>query len=551
MQKMNEILVTLQHSSCAHAMQEALRYPWRVANRITVGRGVDVRLGGQRRCAVRFARARSTATARATMRVFTAEQVHRALPYDALIEHLLEAFRASSGGAGIAAPPRQHYSIGQRATDEDGDANTEVDARSGAVGDPEVRGERGGEEGEGGSGRRITAEGKKQAGGTLLVMPAWDSNCGAEEPFLGVKLATVFPGNARHGLPSVAASYLLSSAATGAPLALMDGTAITLRRTAAASALAAHYLARRDSKVLLMVGTGNLAPHLILAHLSATPSLRSVLLWGRTLTKAQQTAEHLVSSNPRFRLIESEGNSLTDLLEGQETGGVCVQVVSDLEPAVRLADVVSCATLATEPLVCGRWLKRGAHVDLVGGFRPDMREADNDVMIAARGSIFVDAKDGDAITGSGDLIKPISSGAILEKDIGGDLCDLCSERVHGRRASEDITVFKSVEEKKVDAVEKSSEETTNSLEEKSSTDVKPSANADSEPATDDKEKKDDETTPDSDVVEVEAEKVPEVAASADAVPSTTETTAAISTKRKAEASEDETGAKKVCLEAEA
>ncbi|CAI5490941.1 unnamed protein product [Closterium sp. Naga37s-1] len=225
-------------------MQEALRYPWRVANRITVGRGVDVRLGGQRRCAVRFARARSTATARATMRVFTAEQVHRALPYDALIEHLLEAFRASSGGPGIAAPPRQHYSIGQRATDEDGDANTEVDARSGAVGDPEVRGERGGEEGEGGSGRRITAEGKKQAGGTLLVMPAWDSNCGAEEPFLGVKLATVFPGNARHGLPSVAASYLLSSAATGAPLALMDGTAITLRRTAAASALAAHYLAR-------------------------------------------------------------------------------------------------------------------------------------------------------------------------------------------------------------------------------------------------------------------------------------------------------------------
>ncbi|CAI5494593.1 unnamed protein product [Closterium sp. Naga37s-1] len=349
-------------------MQEALRYPSHGANRITVGRDVDVRLGGQRRCAARFARARSAATARAAMRVFTAEQVHRALPYDALIDHLREAFRASSGGAGIAAPPRQHYSIGQRATDEDGDANNETDARSGAAGgDPEVRGERGGEGGgERGSGRRITAEGKKQAGGTLLVMPAWDSNCGTEEPFLGVKLATVFPSNARPGLPSVAASYLLSSAATGAPLALMDGTAITLRRTAAASALAAHYLARRDSQVLLMVGTGNLAPHLILAHLSATPSVRSVLLWGRTVTKAQQTAETLVSSDPRFRLIESEKNSLSDLLEEQETGG------------------------------------------------------------------------------SGDLIEPISSGAILEKDIGGDLFELCSGRVHGRRANEDITVFKSV-----------------------------------------------------------------------------------------------------------
>ncbi|CAI5962367.1 unnamed protein product [Closterium sp. NIES-64] len=368
-------------------MQEALRYPLRVANRVSVGRGVDVRLGGQRRCAVRFARARSAASARAAMRVFTAEQVHRALPYDALIEHLREAFRASSSGGGIAAPPRQHYTIGQRAADEDGDGNDTTDARSGAAGDPEATGERGGEGGEEGgeigSGGRNAAEGRKQAGGTLLVMPAWDSNCGTEEPFLGVKLATVFPGNASYGLPSVAASYLLSSAATGAPLALMDGTAITLRRTAAASALAAHYLARQDSTVLLMVGMGNLAPHLILAHLSATPSLRSVLLWGRTLTKAQQTAENLVSSDQ-------------------------------------------------------------AHVDLVGGFRPDMREADDDVMIAARGSIFVDSKDGDAITGSGDLIEPISSGAILVEDIGGDLFELCSGRVHGRRANEKITVFKSV-----------------------------------------------------------------------------------------------------------
>ncbi|CAI5470626.1 unnamed protein product [Closterium sp. Yama58-4] len=387
------------------------------------------------------------------MRVFTAEQVHRALPYDALIEHLREAFRASSGGAGIAAPPRQHYTIGQRHKDEVGDGNNETDAGSGAAGDPEVRGSIGGEAGggaggerggESGSGGRNTAEGKKQAAGTLLVMPAWDSHCSTQEPFLGVKLATVFPGNARHGLPSVAASYLLSSAATGVPLALMDGTAITLRRTAAASALAAHYLACPDSKVLLMVGTGNLAPHLILAHLSATPSLRSVLLWGRTLAKAQQTAENLVSSDPRFRLIESEGGSLSDFLEGQEMGGVSVSVVSDLERAVRMADIVSCATLATEPLVCGRWLKRGAHVDLVGGFRPDMREADDDVMIAAKGSIFVDSKDGDAITGSGDLIKPIASGAILEKDIGGDLFELCPGRVHGRRANEDITVFKSV-----------------------------------------------------------------------------------------------------------
>src|SRR4029453_5194151 len=148
---------------------------------------------------------------------------------------------------------------------------------------------------------------------------------------------------------SVLGSYVLMSGDTGEPLALIDGTAMTLWRTAAASALAARYLAREDASHLLMIGAGALAPHLVRAHCTVRP-IRRVTLWNRTRSRAVSTAFALSAA------------------------GIEPVIADDLEAAVREADIVSCATLASEPLVRGAWLKKGAHVDLVGAFSLTTRE---------------------------------------------------------------------------------------------------------------------------------------------------------------------------------
>jgi len=247
--------------------------------------------------------------------------------------------------------------------------------------------------------------------GTLLLMPAWQ-----EGQALGVKMVTAFPDNAEQGLPSVMGVYLLLHARTGEPLALLDGPSLTLRRTAAASALAAGYLARNDARRLLMVGTGALAPHLIEAHAAVRP-IREVLLWGRSPDKAEALAKKL-----RRRLLD-------------------VRATDDLEGATRGADVISCATLASEPLIEGRWLKPGMHLDLVGGFRPDMREADDEAVRRAR--VFVDTRAG-ALAEAGDIVQPVASGALDPDDIAADLFELCQGLRDGRRFYDQITLFKSV-----------------------------------------------------------------------------------------------------------
>ena len=246
---------------------------------------------------------------------------------------------------------------------------------------------------------------------TLLLMPAWTVG-----GYLGVKVASVFPGNASRGLGAVQASYILASAKTGVPLALIDGLELTLRRTAAASALAARFLARRDARRLLVVGTGNLAPHLAGAHAAVHPDLE-VEFWGR---------------RPERALAASR----SPLLEGLATG-----TAGDLEAAVRGADIVSTATLAAEPLVFGEWLRAGTHVDLVGGFTPAMREADDEAM--RRSTVFVDARAG-ALVEAGDLTQPIESGALRAEDVAADLHELCRGRHDGRRDASEITLFKSV-----------------------------------------------------------------------------------------------------------
>ncbi len=246
---------------------------------------------------------------------------------------------------------------------------------------------------------------------SLLLMPAWQA--GRQ---IGVKLVTVFPDNAARQEPSLGGAYVLLDGQTGRTLALMDGPALTLRRTAAASALAASYLARPDCERLLMVGTGALAAHLIEAHASVRPIV-NVLVWGRNPEKAAKLARRLDRRNLK------------------------VAATTDLANAVRGAHIVSCATLSEEPLIAGHWLPLGVHLDLVGGFRPEMREADDDCVRRAR--IFVDTRAG-ALGEAGDIVQPLNSGVLHEDDIAGDLFDLARGSRAGRRYHDQITLFKSV-----------------------------------------------------------------------------------------------------------
>jgi alanine dehydrogenase len=255
-----------------------------------------------------------------------------------------------------------------------------------------------------------------QPGGSeakLLLMPAW-TNSG--ERVVGCKIVSVYPDNLKIGRPSVYGSYLLMSGETGAPLAVMDGTVLTAWRTACASALAASYLAREDAAHLLMIGAGALAPHLIRAHAAVRP-IRRVTLWNRTRGHAVKLAF------------------------GLAVGGIEADIADDLEAAAREADIVSCATLSAQPLVRGKWLKKGAHLDLVGSYTPKMRESDDDAVKRAR--VYVDTRAG-APKEAGDIAQPLKSGVLKKDGIRGDLYELCRGKAKGRTSASQITLFKSV-----------------------------------------------------------------------------------------------------------
>lgn len=249
---------------------------------------------------------------------------------------------------------------------------------------------------------------------TLLLMPAWTDGAGAER-YLGCKIVTIFPDNAAAAKPSLHGTYILMSGDGGEPLAAMDARALTAWRTAAASALAARHLAGADAAHLVMVGAGALAPHLVRAHAAVRPITR-VTLWNRTRSRAIGTAFALGAA------------------------GLDTEVADDLESAVREADIVCCATLATAPLIKGAWLKKGAHVDLVGGFTPKMREADDAAIKRAR--VYVDTAA--ALKEAGDLVQPLRRKVITRARVQGDLAGLCLGTVKGRKKADEITLFKSV-----------------------------------------------------------------------------------------------------------
>ncbi|ROO24426.1 ornithine cyclodeaminase [Salinisphaera orenii MK-B5] len=247
------------------------------------------------------------------------------------------------------------------------------------------------------------------ADSTLLLMPAWS------ERYMGIKVVSVFPGNGQRGLPGLHASYLLCDADTGQHLALIDGDQITARRTAAASALGASYLAREDARELLILGAGRIGSLMAAAYRSVR-AIERVRVWNPTAANAER------------------------LVGALREDGFDAEVVSDLEAAVKSADCVVGATLSTAPLIHGEWLQAGVHVDLIGSFSPAMREADDAVF--ARGQVFVDVLG--ALHESGDLIEPIASGALAEADIRADLATLCRGDHPGRENDNDITVFKAV-----------------------------------------------------------------------------------------------------------
>ena len=249
------------------------------------------------------------------------------------------------------------------------------------------------------------------AGDRLLLMPAWRA-----EREIGVKIVTVFPRNPARGLASVSALYVLLDGATGQPLALLDGEALTLRRTGAASALASTYLSRVDSRVLLVIGTGRLAPCMAAAH-CAVRDIGRVLLWGRSLERARLAAAALVAQ------------------------GLPVEAVAELDAALAVADIVTSATTAREPVIRGAAVRPGTHVDLVGGFTPEMREADDALVSGAQ--LYVDTRAG-ALAEAGDLVQPIARGVIPASRVQAELADLVTGRHPGRARADETTVFKSV-----------------------------------------------------------------------------------------------------------
>ncbi|MAZ02547.1 MAG: ornithine cyclodeaminase [Sneathiella sp.] len=246
--------------------------------------------------------------------------------------------------------------------------------------------------------------------GTLLIMPAWQSG-----KYLGLKTVTVMPENGSRGLPSVQGTYLLFDTVDGRALAFMNAGELTTRRTASASALAASFLARKDSSRLLMVGAGAMAPCLVRAHAAVRP-IQEVSVWNHRAEKAERLADDLSKE------------------------GFTARAVTDLKAAAGDADIISCATLSTEPLIHGDWLKPGVHVDLVGAFTPTMRETDDAAIRIA--NVFVDTREG-GLNEAGDIVLAMKAGAFTEQDLKADLYDLCRDRHPGRTSDEEITLFKS------------------------------------------------------------------------------------------------------------
>lgn len=245
---------------------------------------------------------------------------------------------------------------------------------------------------------------------TLILMPVWNNQ------YMGLKQVTVAPANANFNKPSIYAQYILSNSKTGEPLAYMNATELTARRTACNSALAASYLCREDAENLLILGGGKVAQHLAQAHM-AVRNFKNVSVWMRNPAKMKEFVANLKAQ------------------------GIPAVAVFDLEESARQADLISCATPTKTPLIKGEWVKAGTHLDLIGSYKPDTRETDNEAI--RKSTLFVDSRAG-ALHESGELAIPLADGIITKNDIKADIVELIKGIHPGRTSPEEITLFKSV-----------------------------------------------------------------------------------------------------------
>jgi len=245
---------------------------------------------------------------------------------------------------------------------------------------------------------------------TLLSRGAWIEGLG-----FGVKSVTVFDKNSEHGLPTIQGAMLVFEPKHGCVEAMIEGRLVTEIKTAADSVLGATYLARPDSRHLLIVGGGTVARSLIKAYTAVFSALERVTIWTRRPEQARALAAEEASS------------------------AFIVDATNDLAQAARTADIISCATMARAPVLRGAWVRPGTHVDLLGAYKADMREADDDLL--SRAALYVDSRD-TTIHHIGELMIPIASGAITEDNVLGDLYDLAKDSVAMRSSPDEITVFK-------------------------------------------------------------------------------------------------------------
>jgi 1-pyrroline-2-carboxylate reductase [NAD(P)H] len=294
------------------------------------------------------------------MKIVTAEEVHAALAYPDLIDALQNAFAKD-----FTMPPRKVFSLDEDATNHD----------------------------------------------AFALLPSWN------ESVIGVKAFTYFPQPAE-GYKSLYSKILLFDRQHGQPLALVDGTTVTFWRTAGISGLASRLLSREDSRNLLVLGTGNLAPYIIRAQASVR-ALRQVNVWGRTREKAEKVVGQMSQEFPQIQF----------------------SVADDLASACGEADIVVSATGSHDPLVKGEWIQPGTHTDFIGNHHADKRECDTELVRKAK--IYADSRD-NCFREAGEILVPISEGAITAESVVGELIEMCTGKVPLRQSDSEITLFKSI-----------------------------------------------------------------------------------------------------------
>jgi len=246
----------------------------------------------------------------------------------------------------------------------------------------------------------------------FALLPSWN------DTLIAVKAFTYFPENPKPKYQSLYSKIMLFDRAHGEPLALVDGTSVTFWRTAGVSGLASRLLSRENSETLLLLGTGNLATYIIRAQASVRP-LKRVLVWGRTKANAEEVVSQMSA----------------------ELGDIEFSVVEDVQAACGEADIVVSATGSHEPVVRGAWIREGTHTDFIGNHHATKRECDTELVVKSK--VYADSRD-NCFREAGEVLVPISEGAITQDHVLAQLTEMCAGTATLRTSDQEITLFKSI-----------------------------------------------------------------------------------------------------------